>query len=271
MRDSLHIKLEDLRQENLKDLFEIVEKVFSELIGALARDTWYAKDELESRTTRDVDFALYVFSGDQYQRALDQLVEEYQFEAIKNVPFRLRTPFGYTVDLIPFGEINIDDAVMPNEDWDRPVFVNGFEEVFKKGTVSVEVNDDTLTYNVATLAAIVLLKLISFDDRPEKRAQDPQDIADIIKCFFNIESEVIYEHHNDLFERDMELHEYAAIVIGREINDILVENEELKKRVLHILSLKEKTQQKMAEAMVTKEITLEQVNRWITLIKEGIE
>ena len=47
---------------------------------------------------------------------------------------------------------------------------------------------------------------------------------------------MIYEDHNDLFDRELELHEYAAIVIGREIKEILTENEGLKERIHHILS-----------------------------------
>jgi predicted nucleotidyltransferase len=277
MRDTLRIRLEDLRQGHLKELFLILEEVFNELgidfyvLGALARDTWFAREGLDSRTTRDIDYALYVFSGEQYEEALNKLVENHGFESLDDSPFRLQTPFGYTIDLIPFGEISIDEKVIPDERWERPVFVNGFEEIFKKGTVSVEVDEGQLNYNVATLSAIVLLKLIAFDDRPEHRPQDPGDIVDIIHSFFDIESGVIYEHHTDLFERDLELHEYASIVIGREIKDILEENQALRERVLHILSLNEGTQQRMAEAMAKGSTTLEQVERWFELIKEGIE
>ena len=151
------------------------------------------------------------------------------------------------------------------------MFVSGFEDIFRNATVPVKVEGEHLEYKVATLAAIVLLKLIAYDDRPERRTQDPQDIADIIEAFFDIESEVIYEDHKDLFDRDLELHEYAAIVIGREIKEILTENEGLKERIHHILSLSETTQQRMAEAMVSGTRTLEQVNRWFAFINEGIQ
>jgi predicted nucleotidyltransferase len=277
LKKPIKIKLEDLRQVGLKDLFLILEEVFIKLdiqfyvLGALARDAWYAKEKIKSRTTRDVDLALYVFSGDQYQNVINILKETYDFVEVKNVPFRLQTPFGYTIDLIPFGEISIDDAVQPDKDWKRPVFVNGFEEIYKNAVVPVEIENEEMQFRIATLAAIVMLKLIAFDDRPENRTQDPQDIRDIILNFFDIESDVIYEQHNDLFDQDLELHEYAAIVIGREIKDILASNDPLRKRLLQILSLKERTQKRMADAMVQEPTTLEQVNRWFTFIKEEIE
>lgn len=218
-----------------------------------------------------MDFALYVFSQEQYEEIIAKLVDEFGFSVIKRIPFRLQSPFTYTIDLIPFGEISIDDAVLPDKSWDRPVFVNGFEEILRKGTASVEAEDEELTFNVATLPAIILLKLISYDDRPERRTQDPGDIADIIQHFFNIESNVIYEYHNDLFEENPELNEVAAIVIGREIKDILSDNKALKERVLRILSLQDRTQQNMVEAMVWGERTMEEVERWFKLIRQGIE
>ncbi|MDZ7758072.1 nucleotidyl transferase AbiEii/AbiGii toxin family protein [Rhodohalobacter sp.] len=273
----LNIKLEDLRQQNLKELFKIVESVFTEfevefyILGAMARDAWYAKRQIGSRTTRDVDFALYVSSQEQYDEIIKQLINKHGFSEIKGIPFRLQTPFDYTIDLIPFGEIGIDEAILPDETWDRPIFVNGFKEIFEHALVPVEVEDDSsLTFRVASLASIVLLKLIAYDDRPERRNTDPADISDIILHFFDIESEVIYEDHNDLFDRDLELHEIAAVVIGREMSEILKVNKVLRDRVLRILSLEERTQKKMAEAMARKDITLDQVERWFQLLREAV-
>lgn len=277
MEKKFKIKLGDLRQVQLKEVFQILEKVFDDhgiefyVFGALARDTWYTKESIDSRTTRDVDFALYVFSQEQYEEIIAKLVEEHGFSGIKGIPFRLQTPFGYTIDLIPFGEISIDDAVLPDKNWDRPVFVNGFEEILHEGIATVEVEAENLTFKVATLPAIILLKLISYDDRPERRTQDPIDIADIIQHYFDIESMVIWEYHNDLFEQDLALNEIAAVVIGREIKDILADNRALKERVLRILSLQNQTQQKMAEEMVQDDCTLEEIEQWFKLIKKGIE
>jgi predicted nucleotidyltransferase len=274
----LNIKLEDLRQENLKQLFGILEDIFIEadvefyIVGALARDAWYAKRQIGSRTTRDVDFAVYIFTQKQYDKIVERLTNDYEFSEIKDTPFKLQTPFGFTIDLIPFGEISIDEAILPDETWDRPVFVNGLKETFEHGLVPVEVEEDTkLTFRVASLASIVLLKLIAYDDRPERRNTDPADITDIILNFFDIESEVIYEDHNDLFNRDLELHEIAAVVIGREISKILSTNKALRDRVVKLLSLEKRTQQKMVESMARSGITLEQVEYWFELIREGVE
>lgn len=277
MRKPLQIKLEDLRQDQLKELLQVVEKVFIKcdvdfyLLGAIARDTWYAKEQIASRATRDVDFAVYISEKSKYAEVLEELISKHGFSEIKDVPFRLQTPFTFTIDIIPFGEISIDDAVVPDEGWDRPIFVNGFEEIFRKATVQVKDEDDDLEFKVATLPAILLLKLIAYDDRPEKRTQDPQDIVQIIENYFEVEKEMIWEEHHDLFDEESELIEIGARVIGREINQIISENRTLKERVLNILSLEEKVQKNMAEAMVYGDLTLDKVEGWLTLIKEEIE
>ena len=277
MRKPLQIKLEDLRQDKLKELLHVVERVFIRcdvdfyLLGAIARDTWYAKGQIESRATRDVDFAVYISKKEKYDEVLEELITNHGFSEIKDVPFRLQTPFTFTIDIIPFGEISIDDAVIPDENWDRPIFVNGFEEIFRKATIQVKDEGDDLEFKVATLPAILLLKLIAYDDRPEKRTQDPQDILQIIVNYFEIEKEMIWEEHHDLFDEDSELIEIGARVIGREISEILSENRTLKERVLNILSLEDRVQKNMTEAMLHGDLTLDNVEGWLTLIKKEIE
>ena len=161
--------------------------------------------------------------------------------------------------------------MIPDENWDRPVFVNGFEEIFRRATIQVKDEDDDLEFKVATLPAILLLKLLAYDDRPEKRTQDPWDIARIIENYFEIEKEMIWEEHHDLFDEDSGLIEIGARVIGREINQIISDNRTLKERVLSILSLENQVQKTMAEAMVYGDLTLAKVEGWLTLIRDEIE
>ncbi len=276
MRKPLQIKLENLRQDQLKELLQLVEKVFVKcdvdfyLLGAIAHDTWYSKEQIESRATRDVDFAVYISEKEKYDEVFGELISNHGFSEIKDVSFRLQTPFTFTIDIIPFGEISIDDELIPDESWDRPIFVNGFEEVFRKATVQVTDEGD-LEFKVATLPAILLLKLIAYDDRPEKRTQDPQDIVQIIENYFEIDKEMIWEEHPDLFDEDSDLIEIGARVIGREINQIINQNNALKGRVLNILSLEDRVQKNMVEAMVHGDLTLDKVVGLFNLMKEEIE
>lgn len=92
-------------------------------------------------------------------------------------------------------------------------------------------------FKVATLPSITLLKFIAYDDRPEVRAKDPRDIVNIMLHFFDLQADLIYESHADLFGgEEMELEEIAAIVIGREVKNIAAVNVELFKRLNAIIA-----------------------------------
>lgn len=110
-------------------------------------------------------------------------------------------------------------------------------EVYREGTELVEVLKG-LSFEVATLTAIVLLKFIAYDDRPEKRIKDARDIANILMNYFELEAPMIYQYHNDLFAEDKperELEEIASIVVGRKLKKLLNSNHALLQRTFHII------------------------------------
>ncbi len=58
------MNLSDIREGELKEVFDALEKAFHAkqidfyLIGALARNIWYARGSKGFRTTKDLDFAV---------------------------------------------------------------------------------------------------------------------------------------------------------------------------------------------------------------------
>lgn len=85
-------------------------------------------------------------------------------------------PGGEQVDILPFGEIAIDDTIQLQGEGLTSIRVNGFQEVYDAGIQSIQL-DSGQSFQVATLPSIVLLKLIAFDDRPEQRMKGPRDIS----------------------------------------------------------------------------------------------
>lgn len=82
------------------------------------------------------------------------------------------------------------------------------------------------------------MKLISFDERPKQRTKDPRDIANIIDHFLDLQGDLIFNNHNDLFTEDVKedaLDEISATVIGREIKKICADNEKLLERLKQML------------------------------------
>ena len=134
-------------------------------------------------------------------------------------------------------------------------------------------------FKVATLPAIVLLKLIAFDDRPENRMKDARDIANIILHYFDLQADFIYANHSDIFDRDtralddITLQEISGIVIGREIRRIADRNMQLQIRLTTILKLQLDLAENSAfiRNMVEEtEMTLEEVAKWVSAILRGL-
>lgn len=236
------MNLNEIREGTLKETFDALEEAFEKtgidyyVIGALARDVWYARGNKVSRLTKDVDFAVLVGSQEQYDAVKVFLKQHKNFMDTKRNSFVMLTPEGIQVDILPFGEIEIDEAITIAGQGLSTIHVTGFKEVYEKGTEQVEMETGH-SFEVATLAAIVLLKLIAFDDRPERRMKDARDIADIIKHYFDLQPDLVYGHE-DLFadENDKRtMDQVTAVVLGREIRKIAESNASLLNRLIDIL------------------------------------
>ncbi|GAB2821233.1 nucleotidyl transferase AbiEii/AbiGii toxin family protein [Ferruginibacter profundus] len=237
------MNLNNIREGELKDLFDALEEAFEAtgtdyyIIGALARDVWYSRGNKTFRQTKDVDLAILVGSQEDYNAIKQYLSQNKGFTATKNNSFVMLTPAGVQVDILPFGEIEIDDGVTITGTGLSNIKVNGFMEVYKFGTEEIEMQTGH-QFKIATLPAIVLLKLIAFDDRPEMRSKDARDIANIVAHFFDLQADFIYREHVNLFTEEESyrtLEQIAAIVIGREISKIVASNKTIKERLQRIL------------------------------------
>lgn len=280
MSNSFKIDLNSLRQEGLKEIFSILENAFEQagidfyyIIGALARDIWFAKEGINSRATKDIDFAALVAGKEQFEKVKDILKNKFSFTESRGNAFALITPEGRTIDILPFGEIEVNEGVAVVGMGLRAIKVNGFKEVGPRGVEQVEM--ENTKYHIARLPSIVLLKLIAYDDRPEHRQNDPGDIAQIIYHYFTIETDIFYDEHYDLLERiDEGQYIMAARVIGRQLREVLAINPELKERILTILKdhIAQATKNLFVQRM-TKTVngTIETSTSLLQEILEGIQ
>lgn len=270
------IDFKSLRQEGLKPMFKALEKAFNAmgidfyLVGAIARDTWFAHHGVRPEGTKDVDVAVYIPYKENYEMLRAYLCEKEGFRASGQNQFVLFSPEGWEVDLLPFGEIEIEGKVMLDGTGLTRLSVNGIREVYENGTEEVEFENDHI-FKVSTLPGIVILKLIAYDDRPEIRQKDISDIKLIIEHYFNIEIEIIYEFHNDLFDADRDLSHIAARVLGRQMKNIFVRSISVEERIISIIQkeIDNPENSKIAELMVTG--TDHDINSAIELLMEILE
>lgn len=235
------INFKQLRQEGLKELFDALERSFDLLqidfyiIGALARDTWFAQKGIRALGTKDVDLAIFISDYDKYDALKQHLTTSENFILSSTNEYELFDKNGLQIDLLPFGSIDIEGRKVIDHQGVHHSNILGFKEVYEEAVKEVNF-DNRFQFKVSTLPGIVILKFIAYDDRPEIRSQDIKDIHAILMHYFDLETNLIYEKHADLFEQEeKDLTQLAARALGREMKGILNKNDLLKKRVLSIL------------------------------------
>ncbi len=185
-----------------------------------------------------MDLAILVSNDVQFRKLKQALEETGLFSQDPKENIKLCYRQAIEVDLLPFGDIEQDDRSVRLTD---PLFVlnmPGFKEIYP-GLEEMLVSD-SLSVKVCTMEGIILLKLISYDDRPE-RTKDITDIEHIISVYFDLYDGSIYDEHFDAMDlystgqRDY-LQLVCARVIGRKMKLLLVGSEALGDRVKRILA-----------------------------------
>ncbi len=258
--------LEEAFAENKTDFY---------LIGAVARDEWFSRGGKRIIGTKDIDFAVLVADLNQYESLRKFLKEKKGFIETTTNQFVMLAPGGLQVDILPFGgEMEIDDAVKIEGPGLNTVHVNGFQEVFERGTEEVELSTGH-RFKIATLPSIILLKIIAFDDRPEKRGKDARDIGVIVRDFFDLQTDLVYSHSDLYLKEELPdtMVEIAAVVIGREIRKIIGSNEKLLDRVRSSVEKHIGGEEKspfIKNMMAATGNTVEETIVWLSNLMEGL-
>ena len=148
-------------------------------------------------------------------------------------PWTLFHPeYNVAIDLLPFGQIEEKDTVGFNERY-TDLHVLGFKEVLSE-TEQVPIEEKIA--QIPTLHGMIILKLISWSDRPEERDNDLKDILIIIKNYYEIDwDEILTIHYNAIPEGDFDKLKIAARVLGRKAAEVLSKSKRLEERVLEVL------------------------------------
>jgi len=280
MENSYKISFKALRQEGARDVFASLNRALEALeidfylIGALARDTWFAQKGIRALGTKDIDFAVLVSDESQYQKLRHFLIQEEDFTESSSNEYVLFNRQGHQIDLLPFGAVEIKGKKIVDKQGLFHTNISGFKEVYEEGTEEVNFEGE-YNFKVSTLAGIVILKLIAYDDRSEIRSNDMGDIAAIIRYYFDLESDLIYDNHADLFAgEEQSLERIAARVLGRQMKLILNRNTLLKERIISILQINAQSPEDSSIGLQFVNENIQTVDEAILVIKEiitGIE
>ncbi|MEM6261880.1 MAG: hypothetical protein AAGI38_05190, partial [Bacteroidota bacterium] len=158
------------------EILPVIQKMESQhgitctLLGAGARNVWLA-DYYQGNpgATKDADFAVFASSMEAYTQMKNVLVSEYQFDDSPRLPLTMLSPSGVWVDFLPFGPIEVSHEI-PLSGFERAAQVHGLAEACSHA-IPLEY-EGMKAGNVVSLPGLVLLKLISLDDRPNHRLKD---------------------------------------------------------------------------------------------------
>lgn len=239
------------------------------IVGAIARNIWYVANDQNPKGTKDIDFGIYVASEKQYNKLRSILITKYNYVQSSENGFCLITPDGKQIGLLPFGDIEKNDQVLIEGKGLTRINLDGFEEVFKLGATDITIGKEQ--YKSCSIAGIMILKLIAFDDRPDQRTKDIQDISSICKHYPSIEMESIFSNHFDLYDDILDHDEVGIIVLGREMRRLTDRNEVLVERINNILDKSITDENSLLELMIEnpETETIIMKKKIIQLLKQG--
>jgi predicted nucleotidyltransferase len=209
------------------------------VVGAVARDIHLSADlgAAAIRKTNDVDLAIMVNDEGQFNQLKTALIETGNFTAHTTETIKLFYQESIEVDLLPFGKIEEPNRNVKLTDPTSVLNMPGFLEIYPF-VDDIQVTDE-MNIKVCTMEGIILLKLISNNDRPQ-RTKDITDIEHIIRVYFDLYSGDIYEEHfdtMDMYETGQSdyLQLVCSRVIGRKIQTLLAGSDKLRDRIKMIL------------------------------------
>lgn len=167
-----------------------------------------------TRTTRDIDFCILIDGGWEAFDEMKQVFVKEGFHSTK-ILHRMKTGGGIIIDLLPVSSLIIEDESIK---WPDGVIMNanGLKEAVES---AIMVDMGQFTAAVASLPALVLLKLFAYSDQKERK-----HIHDILRCFMFYET----ERRFDLLADDIEGLTYenaGALLMGRDLKKIISEKQ----------------------------------------------
>jgi predicted nucleotidyltransferase len=208
------------------------------VVGATARDIIleHQFDIKPVRATIDIDIGVIVAEWDQFKLLQDELVKSNRFSPSKQKQ-RLIYDNDFLVDIIPFGTIaNENGSISWPPDHEIHMSVAGFQECYQHA-ISVKLSSNPeLFVKVVSLAGLALLKLISWDDNPERRGKDASDLFLIIRHYLDAGNlDRLFDEGIDIIEEDSYDYDLAsARFLGRDVGNISIPS--TKTKLLEILA-----------------------------------
>jgi len=151
------------------------------LVGAFARDIWFWHlNGIETgRATEDIDISMAFKGWDVFQSFAKSLKAVGFMQPDPESPEKLvDAETGQKLDLIPFGGVSSDGRSITWHGNQARFSILGFEDSYKSAAILPLDAEENPSFRLATLPAIMTLKMMSFYERLEERKRkDGDDIG----------------------------------------------------------------------------------------------
>lgn len=246
--------------EPIIKVYELITEVANQnnvkffVIGATARDMVfeYGYGITVSRATRDIDLAVQVATWVEFQSLKNALIATGQF-AVSKMMQRVYYQNEIPIDIIPFGAIENESNISWPPDGSVKMNVAGFDDAYY-ATQTVRLRESPLLeIPVVTPAALVILKLMAWQDRSSEHSKDAIDLAFILRWYLDTgHTERLSEQHSDLLD-DFDFERSGARLLGRDIASIV--SAQTKQKLHEILSLEtgEQKNYRLVDAMTNRQ------------------
>jgi len=216
-----------IRETSVSILIEI-EEVSTSLdipffvVGATASDI-ILEHQFDINTRRaTIDIGVLIAGWNQFETLKNELIRSTKFVPSQQKQ-RLIYDDDFPLDIIPFGAIEDEDgAITWPPDHEFRMNIAGFQECFQHA-VSVKLSSNPeLIVKMVSLAGLALLKLISWDDNPERRSKDAPDLFLIMRHYLDAGNlDRLFDEGSDIIEEDSYDYDLAsARFLGRDIANI---------------------------------------------------
>lgn len=207
-----------------------VEKVSTRLdipffvVGATARDIIleHQFDINTWRATLDLDIGIIISEWDQFETLKNELIRSTKFVPSQQKQ-RLIYNDNFLLDLIPFGSIeDKDGSITWPPDHEIRMNLAGFQDCFKHAVSMKLSSNPELIVKIVSLAGLAILKLISWDDNPERRSKDAPDLFLIMRHYLDAGNlGRLFDEGSDIIDEGNYNYDLAsARFLGRDIRNI---------------------------------------------------
>lgn len=243
MNDTLLILQKPLPEQTVEILTIVINiademEIPSFIVGATARDIIleYIYKAGIRRATKDIDFGVAVENWAQYERLKNALVLTEKFRADSKIEQRLWwTGKGdnMKIDLVPYGGLESPVGTVTFPPTEFEMNTDGFTEAYEDA-LTLKIGKD-LHIRIVSLAGLAVLKFIAYDDRPQERHSDLQDILFLMETYLEAgNEEKLYADSDLLNDESFDLRTVGARMLGRDMQKLLTER--TRKTVLKHLS-----------------------------------